>query len=157
MYPDGCKLDSNGNRYTTNAEMRIYRNGVLDSTAWAWESDNYGYVNKVWPAGSYSVFVKVAWHSDDVKDYTFRTYFPSQFVITKNTYATSALASAAFGEMDFASAKSNLASFGSSSNTLYKWQRGWWGSTGYFLSHSTTTSQWNCDYTIQLTANAKSA
>jgi hypothetical protein len=89
-----------------------------------------------------------------VKDYTLRTYFPAQFTITQKKFATDSEATDAFAALNFVSAKTSLTSFGVSSNTLYKWTRGWWGSTGYFLQHAATSTTNACDYTIQLVANA---
>jgi len=101
--------------------------------------------------------VKVNWHADDVKDYSLRTYFPAQFAITQKKFATSAEATDAFASLNFVSGKNSLSSFGVSTNSLYKWTRGWWGQTGYFLQHAATSTTQACDYTIRLIANAASA
>lgn len=137
--------------------MQIYKDGVLYASGWPSEEDNYGFVRKTYPAGSYSVFVKVTWHADDVKDYTLRTYLPTQVAITAKKFANDSEATDAFAALNFVSAKISLTSFGSSSNANYKWTRGWWGASGYFLQHSSTTNTLNCEYNITLIANAKSA
>lgn len=62
--------------------MIILRNNVQDSKKTVFDSENYGYVTKLWPAGKYSVFFKPEWHTDDVKDYSVRTIFPVNVEIT---------------------------------------------------------------------------
>ncbi len=110
MYPKGCKLIPNTtSKFRTNAQVRIFRNGEQVRSFTASESDNYGFVNQVWAPGNYSVFVRPSWHSDDVKDYTFRIYAPRNITITQVQYATLEAAQVALNEFSFQTAKASVA------------------------------------------------
>ncbi len=53
MYPKGCKLDSEGEKYMTNARMNVYRNGLFVNSTWVWDVENYGYLLNNWAPGNY--------------------------------------------------------------------------------------------------------
>jgi len=49
----------------------------------------YGFVySTALPAGTYQVFVKPTWVTNDVPDYTMRTYFKESVTITQTPYTT---------------------------------------------------------------------
>jgi len=65
--------------------MKVLKDGVAYTSKTVYESDNYGFISQVWPAGVYSVIFKADWHADDVRDFAFRIYAPASITITKST------------------------------------------------------------------------
>lgn len=99
--------------------MRVYANGALITTKTSSDSDNFGYVNRIWPAGNYSVFVKVNWSTNDTKDFGFRFYAPQAYNISKITFTNNSEVESALNKMNLVSAKASLSSFGYGSNALF--------------------------------------
>jgi len=84
MYPSACAKPS------ATGTVKIYKNGVLYLSFNVRDGFGtpYSYNRQSsWPAGNYSAIVKITWSSVDVKDFTFRTYFPYTFKIKYTSYA----------------------------------------------------------------------
>eukprot|EP00347_Sterkiella_histriomuscorum_P020656 403336970 len=100
MYPVGCKTTF------TQLYMQVYLDGKVFSTAWADETQNYGFIQGTWPAGKYMVLTSAHyWDNNDVRDFSFRTFLPVSVVITGTNFKTSDEKIAALASIDFASLK----------------------------------------------------
>lgn len=90
MYPTGCKASS------TTGSLRVYMGGKLIDATVAYDVDYYSFIySSSFAAGTYSVYFKPTWVTNDVPDYTMRTYFADTVTITRTDYTTDALAWAA--------------------------------------------------------------
>lgn len=83
MFPPACAKAS------TTGKVTIYKNGVSYLTFNVKDGFGtpYSYKRNTWPVGNYTALVKITWTAIDVKDFTFRTYFPVGFTIKYTSYA----------------------------------------------------------------------
>src|SRR4051812_4954440 len=107
---NGCKADA------TKATMAIFNSAgtLVDSIATA-DNDLETYHSDAMPADTYTMWVKLTWGSDDVKDYTLRTYAPSLIKITQTAKGIDA-----YAELALKSAMTILPTLEAKSYTGYK-------------------------------------
>jgi hypothetical protein len=74
--------------------MYIYRNNANVYNTYVYDWDGYSSAYRSWDAGKYSVIISVGFGSIDVRDFTFRTYFPNKVTIGYKQYATVSAAKA---------------------------------------------------------------
>lgn len=88
MYPNGCRSSS------TSGSMIVYANGAVVDSIVAYDTNHYSFIySSSLAAGAYTVYFKPTWLTNDVPDYTMRTYMASSLTIAKTTtYASDALA-----------------------------------------------------------------
>jgi len=150
MYPKGCRSGS------SSASIKVVKDGLTVTSANVGDSQNYGFVNQTWAAGTYTVYVTPSWTTNDVPDYTVRLYMPESVTITKAIVPPPAPGTVSPALLtDLASAKA-VTTYTGASASYYAYKRGWFNSN-LFFTISNPDPAYGYIYTVTITATATSS